>query len=486
MVGSATTQAQDYEGYYAQDATQVSSAATAYGDYDQLRQRLDSYERELQTLRGQVRNLPTAVNSENGLSTWEASFNNNNNTAGLDAALAAEPQEVDIITKPTHKIFGRAFLDYVMADQDAANKATVGDVENRLHFRTVRIGVSGNVYENTFYKVQLAFGEGDKSRTSVFDRDIRFKDVYWGVDNLPFLGTVQAGHFKEPYSLEELTSSRFITFMERSLANEFAPGREIGIMAYNNVNDNENLTWYLGFFSAGTPDDPPDVQADENHWSVTGRIAGNPIYDEPSDGRYLVHAGVAATNRHYVDDEVGYAGVPELSFHFPSDFIDTGDILVSEVNQFNVSLGTVWGRLHASAEYNYVDANVLAGGNLQFQAGYAQVGWFLTGEHKGYKRSMHVFDRTKILEPFFAVRTADGICRGWGAWEVAYRYSEIDLIDGGFDGGRLSEHTAGVNWYLNDYTRLMFNYVTTGNYSPPGGGNGGDFDGFGLRWQVDF
>jgi phosphate-selective porin OprO/OprP len=54
-----------------------------------------------------------------------------------------------------------------------------------------------------------------------------------------------------------------------------------------------------------------------------------------------------------------------------------------------------------------------------------------------------------------------------GAWEVALRYSHLDLNDDNIRGRELSDITVGLNWYLNSYLRLMFNYIRA------------DLDGFG-------
>jgi phosphate-selective porin OprO/OprP len=65
-----------------------------------------------------------------------------------------------------------------------------------------------------------------------------------------------------------------------------------------------------------------------------------------------------------------------------------------------------------------------------------------------------------VHENAFLVRGCDGSwLAGTGAWEVAYRYSYVDLNDTGINGGQMNQHTIGLNWYLNDNTRLQFNYL---------------------------
>ncbi len=98
---------------------------------------------------------------------------------------------------------------------------------------------------------------------------------------------------------------------------------------------------------------------------------------------------------------------------------------------------------------------------------------FVTGEHRNYKSSISAFDRVKPKKNF----GKDG---GAGAWEIAFRYSEIDLDDTDIHGGNLDNISVWLNWYLNPTTRLMFNYVLA---NVEGSGNINILQ---MRAQVDF
>jgi phosphate-selective porin OprO/OprP len=105
---------------------------------------------------------------------------------------------------------------------------------------------------------------------------------------------------------------------------------------------------------------------------------------------------------------------------------------------------------------------------------------------------MGVFDRVRPNEDFFRVRTGDGcIANGLGAWEVAYRFSYIDMFDGlpTAGAGWAADHTVGVNWYMNPFTRLMFNYVhssDTFNRVANQTISGGNLDIYEMRLAIDF
>jgi phosphate-selective porin OprO/OprP len=83
---------------------------------------------------------------------------------------------------------------------------------------------------------------------------------------------------------------------------------------------------------------------------------------------------------------------------------------------------------------------------------------------------------------------------GWGAWEIALRYSTINLNDqlaqAGVAGGRQTVYTAALNWYVSRNVRFMLDYLhgdITKQLSPTNFTNtGAKFDAVAMRTQVAF
>jgi phosphate-selective porin OprO/OprP len=200
-------------------------------------------------------------------------------------------------------------------------------------------------------------------------------------------------------------------------------------------------------------------------------------YDEPSKGRYLVHVGGAFSHRQDLT-VVAFSQKAELgsqSGYLGSTF--TGD---RDWNLAGAEAAIVWGPGSLQAEYTNADTD---GGVVN--GGYVEASYFLTGENRAYKLSSKAFDRVKPLEDFFRVSTASGVCMGRGAWQVAARYSWLDLNEGlAGNRGYYDGLSAGVNWHWNPYTRMMFDWVHE-DVSLITGVDGAN-DNFGMRWQIDY
>jgi len=129
------------------------------------------------------------------------------------------------------------------------------------------------------------------------------------------------------------------------------------------------------------------------------------------------------------------------------------------------------------------------GPDLFFHGAYVYVAYMLTGEHVPYNRKSGTIGRVEPYEDFFLVdRCCSDLGSGWGAWQVALRYSYLDLTDRDIFGGVENNVTLGLVWYLNAHSSLQFNavYGDIREHRPVAGFTDGHFTALGTRLRVDF
>jgi phosphate-selective porin OprO/OprP len=242
-------------------------------------------------------------------------------------------------------------------------------------------------------------------------------------------------------------------------------------------------------------------------YSLTARVTGLPYYEQK--GARLLHLGLSYSYRKSNDDDLlRYMTRPEDHFiEFP--FLDVTMQNVRNVNLFGAEAAAVLGPFSAQAEFvsavvdnvghfvvPEIDVTQTADRGPCFNAFYAQASYFLTGEHRPYDTASGAFTRVRPIRNF-----REG--GGWGAVEVAARYSFIDLdredlttfgvenpgtltprgIQTFASRGELNDVTLGVNWYLNPNTKVSANYIR----SCPGRiDTSSSADIFMMRFQVDF
>lgn len=326
-------------------------------------------------------------------------------------------------------------------------------------FRKARLELEGTIFGDWDYEFEIDFADGDAD----------IKDAYFRY-NAFWPARITVGQFKEPFSLEEITSSKFITFMERSLPNEFVPGRNIGIGVHTH---GEVWTAAGGMFGEAFDDDTKD-EGDEG-WGLTGRMTYAPFH---SDTRVL-HFGAAASYRDLDDEKtVKFNARPE-SHVTDVKFVDTGKIKnTCGLIKYGLEAAGVLGPFSLQGEY--ISTGVCrddGAEDVDFDGWYLYGSWFFTGESRHYKFKKGAFGRVKPISEL-------------GALELAARYSTIDLNDDPITGGNEKNITFGLNWHLNPQVRFMFNYIIVDNDedSDADGDLVGDDDPriFQTRFQIDF
>lgn len=474
-------------------------------EYAALTKRLETVERELAETRSMVtvQRLPATSTHTASLTMPSADAPPSATAApvppadgrvdGLAAAVEKLQADAKLIKYPNFTVNGVFQADAGWFQQDANSLATLGDLQDGADFRRARLSAKGGIAPNMNYFMQMDFG--------FFGRPT-FTDVWVEVTQLPYLGNVRVGQWKQPFSLEVVSSFRYTTFMERSLLFQpFTPFRHIGAGFYDH-NEALNATWAASVFRTGQDQFGGDI-GDNGGWSLAARGTYLPYYDEPSGGRYYLHLGAGYFLADPDNDVSRYATIPEFfvgevapgavgtsqvavpgAANGTRFFVDTGNIPTNVSNRFGSELLYVWGPLSVQSEVMVAQVDRLGAGSVYFPGAYAQVGYFLTGEHRPYDRNLGCIDRVKPFEDFFRVWTNSGICTGLGAWEVAMRGSWIDLNDDDVRGGQLTDVTFGVNWYMNAYAKMQFNYIHAFLDNPTFGDSETGI--YGARVQMDF
>jgi phosphate-selective porin OprO/OprP len=399
----------------------------------------------------------------------------------------ADADKKKAASKPTWQLRGRTYVDWVTFSQDEANRAAYGNARNGVGFRTARIGIEGEMFNVFSYCTEFDFvaAINNPETGALIGDGVAWKEVWMGVSELPLAQNLRVGHFKEPFNLEELTSSRFITFMERTMINQcVVPAYNLGGMAFGG-NESKSLLWQTGLFMNDTSDNFPSRTLDDNGFAWTSRAVWLPWYDECTDGRGLLHFGAAYSYRD-ANDSASHNFRAQPSERFGAPYvIAAGSPVLSDYQLTGLELAWVRGPLSIQSEYIRAGLEPTTGSDAEIWGYYVMVSCFLTGENRGYKRDVGRFDRVKPFENFFRVSAEDNcIYTGRGAWELAYRYDYIDATDVSAAAGLASNHTFGVNWYLSPYNRIMWDYV---HCTPTkNGADAGNLDAVSMRFQVDF
>ena len=335
--------------------------------------------------------------------------------------------------------------------------------------RRARVGVEGTIPGGFGYRFEVDFA----------DNAVEVADATLSYQASKSLGFV-VGQHNNFQSLEELTSSRFLSFMERAaFTDAFNFERRLGI----------SLGYARGDFLANAgvfTDNIDDLSGsgtglgDENEaMSADARI----VY-APKAGDTQLHFGGSA---HFRDS--GDAGSGALATRYrqrpfvhttDTRFIGTPSLAVSGETHYGLEAALVRGPLHAAGEVHWLNARILDAPDPTFFGGYAEIGYFLTGETRGYRNGQ--FDRTKVLRP-----VGGG---GFGAFQINLRYDHLDLNDAGILGGRQQGYAASLVWIPQDYVRFILNYARLGydnaSLIPTIGDRDYSVDVVGARAQVDF
>lgn len=392
--------------------------------------------------------------------------------------------------------------------------------------RRVRLGAEGTMPGGFGYKI-----EGDFANASVGFGDVL---VSWQPKSKDMI--VRVGNFETLDGLDQISSSNYITFLERAQMNDaFINTRRLGA-AVAALGKDESYRLEAGLFAAHGI----DTSVDNDGWIGAARA----VY-APRLGNGRLHL---ALNYQHRDFQSNNAGAASASVNAPSvnqlaryrarpflqttdvRFVDTGSFAAKGDDIIGLELAAIYPKIYVAGEAQWnrvrtyrpgdiatgLDAfanasQVAPSTNPSFFGGYAEIGYFLTGETRGYKDN--IWGRTKVLNPL-----SKG---GSGAWQIAARFDYLDLNSDALQNARVNNFSTGVaatapdaarlarggtqtgiilglNWYPMDYARIMLNYIHINvdggplaaavkpNSTVPVNQRGYSTNGFAIRTQLDF
>ncbi|MBI2875418.1 MAG: hypothetical protein HYY20_00895 [Candidatus Tectomicrobia bacterium] len=371
------------------------------------------------------------------------------------------------------KVGGRVQADYLVLDSN--NNANDGS----FSLRGIRIESEGKLFKHTKFKAQLDMGEG---------KDANLKDGYLNFDYLKW-AQLKIGQYKEPFSLEELTSSRHIDFLERSaVVTNLAPSRDLGVMLHSELWEG-TLGYGLGIFNGSGSNQKRDQNDDKD---LAGRFYVRPFAQNKS--RWLKGLQFAG-NFTWGNQEGGLKNLQSPVSETPLARWANGVTSDDRRTRLGADLAWVIGPFSLKTEYIRTDWKDLqrAGQreDLDAHGWYVTLSYFLTGEEKPYKEG--AFTRLKQVQGVFNPFNHEGKGWHWGAWELLARYDTLRVDDKAFDLGfatgtdRVNTLTMGLNWYPHNMVVVKFNYVHNDFADDLGALKGDDQeDLFLTRFQVEF
>jgi phosphate-selective porin OprO/OprP len=389
-------------------------------------------------------------------------------------------------------------------------------LDNGVNARRARIGLVGKFLGDWNYALIYDFGgssDGFAGTATAAGTPVGFLPGggLTGIENAylsytgfkPFGGNlaIEGGYMDLPYTIDEAMSSNDILFMERSSAQVIAVN-----IAAGDIRSTVGARWYNDRFWMGAYATGPAGGAIHSASSVNpngtseqagavARAAGQIV----SGKDYSLHLGADAEflispqkNQITSAQTLTLSDRPELRID-PTAIVSTGALAgVSGAQVYSVEAAGTYGPLFFQGEYYWynVDRGAIPGlTSVKFDGGYAQAGYVLTGETRTYNPASGAYNGVQPANP---VSLAGG---GWGAWEIAGRISMIDLNDqlataNGVAGGKQTVYTAGLNWYVTNNVRFMFNYLH-GNITKQASATstsdvGAKFDAVAMRTQIAF
>jgi len=496
--------------------------------------KLETMQRQLDEMRAQMEQMRAANGQSSSISAIQeqldsfgkqlAEMKASQETASSDIATLKKPTGSTVVPKlsngrPTFATadgnFTAGLKAVVMFDaasymqKNNLPSTVVGrDLNDGTNFRRARFGIDGTLFKDFGYTLLYEFGGSGAEEAG------RIQEAYFQYTGLK-PARIRLGAFEPNVGLAAATSTSGMPLMERPAIAEIARNVAAGdarsalqVSAAGIFGEGDTGISSRWFVSTAVTGNSVGVSnaggggGEQQAW--VGRVALAPFAASGwnahigANMQYVFHPadalGPVATGNRY---PVQLRDRPELRVD-GTRLIDTGAIDTNHVTVYGGEAAFGYKSFLVEGEYFKIDLERRQSGTTvlsdpDFDGWYVQGSWVITGEPRTYNGGEARYDAPK---PAFNFNPSAGT---WGAWEVAARYSTVNLDyrsgvanaatpTGGVRGGEQKIWSVGVNWYMNPTIRMMFNYlnVDVDRLTAAGAQAGQKYDAVALRTQLSF
>ena len=342
-------------------------------------------------------------------------------------------------------------------------------LNNGVNLRRGRLYFLGT-FDDFTANITPDFGDRPDGVVSLFEANVN----YIGIKPLTFT----VGYYHPWVSLDDATNPANELFLERpgivNVYRRLAAGIARASLGTNAATEDYFASAYLTGprFGAQQP-----TLLNGEQLGLVGRLAVRPYHDDDWNlhagvsGQTVFHPNVIANGTPGVSRTTLDFGVDaELEIDF-NELVNTGPLSARGANAYGSALGASWRNFLVMSEYYQINVNQsklpgVPSPTLGFNGGYVDLAWVLTGEPIPYDITRAAWSRPKPLHPF---SLEDG---GIGAWEIAARYSALNLdsniipgvpqsVTGGVYGGQQQVASLALSWYPNDWLRFILQFQHT-------------------------
>jgi phosphate-selective porin OprO/OprP len=336
------------------------------------------------------------------------------------------------------------------------------ELNDGVNLRRGRLYFVGK-FDDFTVNVTPDFGGSPDGSPTLYEANVNYTGIK------PVTATV--GYFHPFVSLEDATFPGNLLFLERPSIISIERSVAAGIQRASLGADPTTEDYFASAYWTGP------VFLNGEQLAFIGRLAARPYHGEDWNlhagisGQTVFHPNVNASGTPGVSrTTLTFGDFPELHIDF-NELVDTGSLSASDASVYGGELGANWRNFLVQGEYYQIGVTQsklpgVPAPRLGFNGGYVEGSWVMTGESHPYDAERAAWARPKVDRPF---SVGDG---GLGAWEIAARYSTVDLnsnivpgipqsVTGGVYGGQQQIAALALSWHPNDWLRFMlqFQYV---------------------------